>query len=84
MHWGCGRGRKRTEQWEGGGDSLRRAGGREGCEAEDESNDSWVEVEEMRLHKQEGIQVMRKVAGKLGNERFRSRGEEGMCSRHSS
>lgn len=44
------------------------AGGRDGWEAADASNDNWVEVEEMRLHKQEGIQVMRKVAGKLGNE----------------
>lgn len=59
-------------------------GGREGWEAQDAINDSWVEVEEMRLHEQEGIQVMRNIAGKLGNERFRSRGEEGMCSRHSS
>lgn len=53
-------------------------------EVADASNDSWVEVEEMRLHEREGIQVMRKVAGKLGNERFKSGEEEGMRSRHSS
>lgn len=44
------------------------------------SNDSWVEGKEMRLHKQEGIQVMRKVAGKLGNERCRSVGGGGMLT----
>lgn len=53
-------------------------------EVADASNDSWVEVEEMRLHEREGIQVMRKVAGKLGNERFKRGEEEGMRSRHSS
>lgn len=51
-------------------------GGRQGWEAQDASNDSWVEVKEMRLHEQEGIQVMRKIAGKLGNETFRSGGME--------
>lgn len=32
-----------------------------------------------RLHKQEGVEVMRGVAGKLGNERFRRRGEGLSC-----
>lgn len=60
------------------GDCDRWVGG--GREAADRSNDSWVEVEvEMRclkLHKQGGIQVMRKVVGRHRNERFRSRGRK--------
>ena len=36
-------------------DGGRWTGGREGWEAADVSNDSWVKVEEMRLNKQEGF-----------------------------